>query len=58
LDPDYCMDSGFRGANDRVGPERCRKDLFLSSGFLLLVGIDLDYFVDSCFRNANERGWD
>jgi hypothetical protein len=26
LDPDYCVDSRFRGANERVGLERCTKD--------------------------------
>ncbi len=39
LDPDYCADSRFRGANERVGLEHCRKDLLLLSGFLLQVGV-------------------
>jgi hypothetical protein len=36
---DYCGVSRFRGANKRVGLECFTKDLLLSSGFLLQVGV-------------------
>jgi hypothetical protein len=56
LDPDYCVDSCFRGANERVGLEHCRMDLLISNGFLLQVGIESGLLRGLSFLGRQRAG--